>query len=46
MSSEEKQKLHQRHTLASKKAYSKDKSNPKQTIRQSKRENAEGHEQD
>jgi hypothetical protein len=46
MASEEKQKLHQKHTLASKKAYSKEGNNPKQTLRETKREEGEGHEQD
>jgi len=46
MATKEKQKLHRRHTLAEKKSYSREDSNPKQNIREAKREKGEGHEQD
>jgi len=46
MATEEKQKLHRKHTLVEKKSYSKGNSNPKQTMREAKREEKEGHEQD
>jgi hypothetical protein len=46
MATEEKQKLHRKHTLAEKKTYSKESNNPKQTMREVKREKKEGHEQE